>query len=151
MGGGCGGGVFEEFPCRSHRETGPSTASVCSSSKRLGGVPQGGGGGGWRHKIAHGAIVPDASRQEAEANFLNPQLRQNTRVTPNPPSPLFAQPGLYPGTDGCLECPSGFDANRGVLKRQVRGYGRGGGGGDSSLIYFRYWWSSFAPRNSPMP
>ena len=60
-------------------QTGPSTASVCSSSKRLGGVPQGGGGGGVR--IAWGAVgsggrrpdpgllVPDASRQEAEANI----------------------------------------------------------------------------------
>ena len=45
-GGGWGGrGVFEALPL-SHRQAGPSTASVCSSSKGLGGVPQGGGGGG---------------------------------------------------------------------------------------------------------
>ena len=56
MGGRWGGGVrgvLRHFPCRSHRQAGPSTASVCSSSKGLGGVPQG-GGGGWRQKIWHG-------------------------------------------------------------------------------------------------
>ena len=45
LGGGLGG-FLRHSPCRSHRQAAPSTASVCSSSKGLGGVPQGGGGGG---------------------------------------------------------------------------------------------------------
>ena len=81
MGGGGGGGGGSG--CRSHRQAGPSTASVCSSSKGLGGGPTGrGGGGGGVRKFGMGGrvglggrrpdpglLVPDASRQEAEANF----------------------------------------------------------------------------------
>ena len=72
-GGGERGGFLRHSPCRSHRQAGPSTASVCSSSKGLGGVPQGGGGGGVAsenlgRRPDPGLLVPDASRQEAEAN-----------------------------------------------------------------------------------
>ena len=86
VGGGVGGGLRHSL-CRSHRQAGPSTASVCSSSKRLGGVPQGrGGGGGGVRKFCMGGrvglggrrpdpglLVPDASRQEAEANLPVPK------------------------------------------------------------------------------
>ena len=77
-----GRGFLRHSPCRSHRQAGPSTASVCSSSKGLGGVPRGGGGGGGVKKFGMGGrvglggrrpdpglLVPDASRQEAEANI----------------------------------------------------------------------------------
>ena len=74
--GGGGRGVLRHSPCRSHRQAGPSTASVCSSSKGLGGVPQGGGGVASENlawvgrRPDPGLLVPDASRQEAEANHL---------------------------------------------------------------------------------
>ena len=81
MGGGVEGGWRVEggSDCSSHRQPGPSTASVCSSSKRFGGVPQGGGGGGSQNFAwvglgkNRGLLVPDACRQEAEAN-KNPQI-----------------------------------------------------------------------------
>ena len=48
--------ILRHSPCRSHRQAGPSTATVCISSKRLGGVPQGGGGGGGGRGVTKGRV-----------------------------------------------------------------------------------------------